>query len=213
MVAPSEPRTLVMHGLRLKGFAEPPAVAEAVDVDEQLAKAVLDDLVAEGLASYREGRMSGFTLTPVGRSDHARRLSEELDRHGVRDAIVAAYRRFLTRNQDLLGVCTAWQLREDGPSGEPVVNDHSDPAYDARVIEQLGEIDAWIQPVCAELAASLARYGRYGPRLTHALERLRAGDLDWFTKPMIPSYHTTWFELHEDLLATLGIERGQEERP
>ena len=37
-----------------------------------------------------------------------------------------------------------------------------------------------------------------------------AGDTDWFTKPMIPSYHTVWFELHEDLLATLGIERGSE---
>ncbi|MFP5254926.1 MAG: transcriptional regulator [Acidimicrobiia bacterium] len=211
MAAPSEPRTLVMHGLRLKGFAEPPAVVESVGVDEQTVKSVLDDLVVEGLASYREGRMSGFTLTPVGRAAHARLLSEELDRHGVRKAITAAYRRFLTRNQDLLGVCTAWQLREDDPSGDPVVNDHSDPAYDAGVIERLGEIDEWIQPVCAELASSLDRYGRYGPRLAHALERLRAGDTDWFTKPMIPSYHTIWFELHEDLLATLGIERGQEE--
>ena len=211
MAAPSEPRTLVMHGLRLKGFAEPAAVADAVDVDEQAAKSLLDDLVAEGLASYREGRMSGFTLTPAGRTEHARLLSEELARHAVREAITAAYRRFLTRNQDLLGVCTAWQLREDDPSGEPVINDHSDPAYDAAVIERLGEIDAWIQPVCAELASSLARYAGYGPRLTHALERLRAGESDWFTKPMIPSYHTIWFELHEDLLATLGIERGQEE--
>jgi hypothetical protein len=27
---------------------------------------------------------------------------------------------------------------------------------------------------------------------------------------MIDSYHSVWFELHEDLLATLGIERGSE---
>ena len=27
---------------------------------------------------------------------------------------------------------------------------------------------------------------------------------------MIDSYHTVWFELHEDLLATLGIERSSE---
>ncbi len=27
---------------------------------------------------------------------------------------------------------------------------------------------------------------------------------------MIPSYHTVWFEMHEDLLCTLGIERGAE---
>jgi hypothetical protein len=27
---------------------------------------------------------------------------------------------------------------------------------------------------------------------------------------MIASYHTVWFELHEDLLCTLGIERSSE---
>jgi hypothetical protein len=27
---------------------------------------------------------------------------------------------------------------------------------------------------------------------------------------MIDSYHTVWFELHEDLLSTLGIERSKE---
>jgi hypothetical protein len=27
---------------------------------------------------------------------------------------------------------------------------------------------------------------------------------------MIESYHTVWFELHEDLLATLGIQRAGE---
>ena len=37
-----------------------------------------------------------------------------------------------------------------------------------------------------------------------------SGDTDWFTKPMLPSYHTVWFEMHEDLLSTLGIERGSE---
>jgi hypothetical protein len=27
--------------------------------------------------------------------------------------------------------------------------------------------------------------------------------------PLIDSFHTVWFELHEHLLATLGIERGR----
>lgn len=211
MAAPSEPRTLALHGLRLAGVAEPTGLAATVGLDQASAKELLEDLVAEGSATYREGPMPGFALTPAGRAEHARRLGEELDRHGLRAAVAAAYRRFLTRNQDLLGLCTAWQLREGDPSGQPVANDHADPAYDAAVIERLGEIDEWIQPVCAELAGSLERYGRYGPRLTYALERLRSGERDWFTKPMIPSYHTVWFELHEDLLATLGIERDQEE--
>ena len=67
-----------------------------------------------------------------------------------------------------------------------------------------------MQPICAELAATLERFGSYGPRLAEARARVEGGDVDWFTKPMIDSYHTVWFELHEDLLATLGIERSTE---
>jgi hypothetical protein len=197
-----------MHGLRLKGFAEATAVAEVVAVPEAEVKSTLDDLVAQQLASYRDGRLSGFTLTPAGRAEHARLLAAELDAFGVRAAVHAAYARFLAHNADLLTVCTAWQLREDG--GQAVVNDHSDGEYDAEVIERLAAIHAHAEPICQELAASLERYAGYAPRLTSALERVREGDHDWFTKPMIASYHTIWFELHEDLLATLGIQRGHE---
>lgn len=208
MTAPSDPRMLVMHGLRLKGFADPPAVAETVAVPEADAKVILDQLVAEELASYRDGRLSGFTLTAVGRAEHARLLADELDTHRVRDAIKAAYSKFLGLNAGLLEVCTSWQLRE--VDGESTLNDHSDPTYDGGVVEELAELHGRVHPICDELGASLARYGRYGPRLVAAIDRVRAGEIDWFTKPMIASYHTVWFELHEDLLATLGIERGSE---
>jgi hypothetical protein len=74
----------------------------------------------------------------------------------------------------------------------------------------MAEIDSAIQPVCAALAAVLERFDGYGERFATALDRVRGGDLDWFTKPMIDSYHTVWFELHENLLATLGIQRAKE---
>ena len=209
MSTPSDPQTLVMHGLRLKGFAEAAGVAEAIGVPEAEAKPVLDQLVAEGLAQYRDGKLSGFSLTKPGRVRHAELLAEELDRTGTRAAIDAAYRDFLQLNTDLLGICTEWQLRDVG--GESTVNDHSDPAYDAAVIDKLAGLHEKVAPICDALGAALQRYEGYGPRLAAALERVRSGDSDWFTKPMIPSYHTVWFELHEDLLATLGIERGSEE--
>jgi hypothetical protein len=38
-----------------------------------------------------------------------------------------------------------------------------------------------------------------------------AGQVDWFTHPLIDSYDTVWFELHEDLLATLAVERSKED--
>jgi hypothetical protein len=200
-----------MHGLRLKGFAEAPAVAEVVALPEADVKSLLDGLVDQELATYRDGRLSGFTLSSAGRTEHARLLSEELDVHRVRDAVHAAYARFLRHNGDLLEVCTAWQLREI--DGKSAVNDHSDPSYDAGVIEQLADVHGHVEPICAELACSLQRFSVYGPRLIAALDRVRAGEINWFTKPMIASYHTIWFELHEDLLSTLGIERGQEVAP
>jgi hypothetical protein len=61
------------------------------------------------------------------------------------------------------------------------------------------------------LGALLDRFGRYEDRLSAAVARVEAGDHDWFTKPLIDSYHTVWFELHEDLLSTLGKERASEE--
>ena len=208
MSAPSDPRTLVMHGLRLKGFGEAAAVAEAVGVAEADAKPVLDELVVEGLATYRDGRLSGFSLTKEGRAHHAQALAEELDRAGRRGEVEDAYRRFLELNPRLLAVCTAWQLKD--AEGEAIVNDHTDEAYDAGVIEQLSSLHAKAEPICDRLGSYLDRFAAYGPRLSHALQRVRAGDGDWFTKPMIASYHTVWFEMHEDLLCTLDIERGSE---
>jgi hypothetical protein len=208
MTAPSDPRFLVLHGLRLKGFADAAAVAEAGGVDEADAKPLLDTLVIEERATYREGRLTGFALTPAGRAEHAQLIAEELERSGQREAVHGAYARFLSINQDLLAICTAWQLRE--VDGEPVANDHTDAAHDAAVIDRLARLDAQVQPIGAALGAALHRFAAYGPRLASALARVQAGDHDWFTKPMIASYHTVWFELHEDLLATLGIERSTE---
>ena len=201
-------RMLVLHGLRLKGFAAAAAVLDAVGLAEQEAKPELDRLVEDGLATYRDGRLSGYSLTPAGRVEHARLLLEELETTGRRAEVDAAYQRFLGINQDLLGICTAWQLRD--VDGESVINDHTDADHDAAVIASLEELHAKVAPICADLGQALPRFAGYGPRLAHALERVQAGDVDWFTKPMLPSYHTVWFELHEDLLATLGIERASE---
>jgi hypothetical protein len=126
--------------------------------------------------------------------------------------VESAYSQFLEGNQGFLGLCTDWQLRPDpaDPSGEPIVNDHSAPDYDEAVIDRLAETDSIVQPVCESLAVVLERFGGYGERFATALDRVTGGDLEWFTKPMIDSYHTVWFELHENLLATLGIQRSRE---
>ena len=208
MAHPSEPRFLALHGLRLKGFAEAPAVASALGVDGERVAKELEALADEGLVVRREGRISGWSLTPDGRRAHAALAGEELEASGGRAAVDAAYRRFLEVNRDMLGVCTDWQLR--AVDGQQVVNDHADAAYDADVVQRLVGIHDRVRPITADLRDVLDRFGRYGERLRNALEKVVAGEGEWFTKPVIDSYHTVWFELHEDLLATLGIERASE---
>ena len=204
-MADSGARLTVLHGLRLKGFAETGPVAERAAVEHESCESQLASAEAEGLVVHREGRVSGWMLTPSGRAEVAKLLASELDLSAARGMIEEAYGRFLAVNVGFLALCTDWQMID-----EQTLNDHSDPVYDGRIIGRLGELDDQVQPVCADLGTALGRLAGYGGRLAAARTKVENGDTDWFTKPMIESYHTVWFELHEDLLATLGIERSKE---
>jgi hypothetical protein len=208
MPFPSEPDVLVLLGLRLASFGPSDVVAEAAGLTGSETAERLPVLAEAGLALHRDGRRPGWMLTPAGRAEGERRLADELDASGARDLVTDAYHRFLAVNQRLLDACTDWQLRD--VDGAALVNDHTDADHDGQVVDELVAIDRAIQPVVSDLADALARMGGYGPRLTSALAKVQGGDPDWFTKPTIASYHTVWFELHENLLATLGIERGSE---
>jgi hypothetical protein len=200
----SDARFLVAHALRLKGFAPAPAVAALSGLDEDIVTTHLEALRADGHAQLREGRISGWSLTAAGRSGHAAACAADVA--GCRDAIHAGYQRFVQLNQPFLVVCTDWQLR----GGPQSLNDHTDAAYDAGVVARLVAIDADLQPVLTDLAGAMHRFGGYAARLGEARKRVESGEQEWFTGAMIESYHTVWFELHEDLLATLGIERAKE---
>lgn len=67
--------------------------------------------------------------------------------------------------------------------------------------------------MCAVLTAAagpLPRLGTYTTRLCAALAKIHAGDVSWFTRPIVDSYHTVWFELHEELIGAAGLTRGDE---
>lgn len=200
----SAPRFLVLHGLRLKGFGEAPAIADAVGLDVGTVEEHLAKLQADELALRRDGRLAGWALTAAGRLEQQRLAAEDAADAGATDAVHRAYERFLGLNVQVLGACTDWQVRNDAP------NDHADAAHDTAVLERLRGIHAALAPILDDLAGALARYRHYAPRFDAAIARLDAGEFEWFTKPLIDSFHTIWFELHEDLLSTLGIERSQE---
>jgi hypothetical protein len=205
----SEPRFLVLHGLRLKGFADTVFLAERAGIDPTGTEELLRSLTADGLVREHEGRAVPWSLSPEGRAEHGRLVAEELDASGTRPVVDDAYERFRALNPELLQLFTDWQVLPGATP--PRLNDHSDDEYDRDVVERLAGAHARACPIIDGVGAHLERFGGYRSRLGAAVDRLRAGDREWFTGMLVDSYHTVWFELHEDLMATLGLERGAEE--
>lgn len=211
----SSPAILALLGLRLKGFATSEQVATLVGLSEAAVEAVLQEASASNQAVFRDGRRTGWTLKPGGRAEIERLLSDELDEAGCRQLAQSAYDRFLALNGTMLQVCTNWQVKD---TDTQILNDHEDPAYDELVIADLGKLDEAVQPICAELADELDRFSiysrrfssSYSRRFSSSLAKVQSGERAWFAAPIKESYHTVWFELHEDLLATLGIDRATE---
>jgi len=195
---------VVLHALRCVGFADLPRLAAATGLDPADVESELIDLAVAGQVTRTAGAFGGWGLTEAGRAADAERIAAELDAAGARPAVAGAYDRFLVLNPELLDLCTAWQLRS--ADGTLTPNDHTDAGYDARVLDRFTDFDRRAEAVCAELAAALPRFGRYRVRLAGALARARSGELDFLTDNLA-SYHIVWFQLHEDLLATLGIPR------
>ena len=195
---------LVLHTLRCVGHAALPRVADTTGLARSEAESELIDLAVAGFVTRTAGEFGGWGLTPAGRAVDEQRIAAELEAAAARDTVAAAYQEFLVLNPELLELCTAWQMRQIG--GVAVPNEHTDAGYDARVLGLFVAFDERAAVVCASLASALARFARYQVRLAQALARARAGERDYLADNM-ESYHVVWFQLHEDLLATLGLPR------
>jgi hypothetical protein len=201
MSHPTRTDLLVVHTLRCMGAAGLPRVAAAAGLPPSDVESELIDLAVAGLATFEFG---GWRLTDAGRVADAERIADELAAAGARAIVARAFDGFLGLNPELLDLCTAWQLRS--VDGLVTTNDHRDPAYDAKVFALFEDMDQRVNDVCAELWAAMQRFHRYRVRLADALARARGGELEYLCDGM-DSYHSVCFQLHEDLLATLGIPR------
>jgi hypothetical protein len=200
---------MVLNAVRLKGMVDAPAVADMTSLPQRDVDQLLDDLAGVGAVANRPGPVVRWALTPVGREEHARLLAIDVEAVRAAGALHDGYETFRRLNAELLAVCTAWQLRRVGSAQMP--NDHLDEAYDRRVVERLSRFHTRASRLCMQLGGVLERLVPYDARLGRALDRVRAGAKEWFASPAVASYHSVWFELHEDLLAALGIPRATEE--
>ncbi len=222
----TEPYLLVWLALRLKGLGEVATVAEIHGLSIIQTEQLLAQLVNDERCVYRAvDGVKKYILTPNGRDEGEQALAAELDETQTREVVAAAYREFRRLNPTMLQLCTDWQIvpadyqqprdsqQLESQQASPIgrrLNDHTDPSYEAAVLKRLIALNDQLSDVLTSLSEALDRYRNYHRRFDTALKQLAAGELDYFTKPTISSYHTIWFELHEDLLATLNLNRAAE---
>lgn len=206
----SDPGLLVLHAVRVLGFADTPKVAQRFALDETETARSLDAAKAQGWVDYSGfADLQGWSMTERGRGENERCLARELADSGGADEVERVHRAFLPLNGLLQQACTDWQLRPGG-DGRLMSNDHTDPTWDDGVLDELATIDRALGPLVARLTAVLDRFAGYDTRFAGALARARAGERDWVDRTDVDSCHRVWFELHEDLIATLGLRRGEE---
>ncbi|MDB5577019.1 MAG: hypothetical protein JWR80_2195 [Bradyrhizobium sp.] len=195
-------RHLVLHGLAVKKHATAQQVAELVGLDPALAEALLAEATATARAQESGGK---YVLTPLARvaleGDYSRHWSDLRES----ETFLAAYEAFERINVPLKATITDWQTIDLG--GTRVTNDHSDQVHDLKIIGRLGELHERADRILGQLEKVQPRFEFYRRNLLAALEHAEDGDIEWVSAARLPSYHTLWFELHEDLLRLLGRQR------
>jgi hypothetical protein len=208
MTHASTPELLVLHAVRLQGVADDQQVARRFALDLAVTKELLLDYQAYGWVTWSEvAGIGGWSLMASGRKENERRLAAELEAVVGTEPVREIHQAFLPLNERLQIACTQWQLKptDDDPHA---FNDHTDPAWDRRVISELTALAEQLDPMTKTLEAILDRFQGYRLRFAAALKRVQRGDTGWVDRTDVDSCHKVWFELHEDLIATLGLTRG-----
>jgi len=205
MSSATDTELLALHGLAVKKAGSPAAVAAVVGADEGEIEASLEAAVAAGRAAGAKGT---FMVSPAGREWLTEQYPDAFAGFRADPAATETYERFERINRELLSLFTDWQMVPSA-GGERVPNDHSDADYDTGVIDRLGAQHEKAERVLDSFAALEARLGLYKERLDSAYDKALAGEVEWVSGARIDSYHTVWFELHEDLLRMLGREREE----
>ena len=190
--------------LRIKGFGKGDAIAEAMGASAEEVQGVLADLVAR---QWVEETKVGYRLSPSGRAEADKAFG--LERAALDQNIFSKlYEEFSPINDAFKQLVTRWQMRTVGD--RQVRNDHTDAAYDKSVLEGFDPIHHDISDLIGTIAATAPRVGGYKQRLDLALGKIRSGDVSYIAAPDRDSYHTAWFELHQDLIGLAGTTRQKE---
>ena len=194
----------VLNAVVLKQMALAAAVSEATGVALDDVEALVADLAGSGLlVAIGDHAMPTDLAAPALTGAAAERYA------ALRkdDAVLRQVDRFEDTNRQLLATMTAWQTVQ--VAGRQVANDHTDAAYDDKVVAKVDRLVTRLGPLLDALAAYDARFALYRQRFDAALGAVDSGDRDLVSSPVRDSVHTIWFEYHEDLLRAMGRTRTE----
>ena len=193
----------VLRALLIKGSATPGALAESLLSSLEEVRPVLDPLVGEGLV---QRQADAVRLTQNGKTKGQALIAANQLRWGLENARTALDS-FHALDLRVKEAVTAWQLRTVG--GAQALNHHTDPAYDAEVLDRLSAIQQDTAHWMESVSGAPAELSWYLSRLERALALARS-DQRFVASPRVDSYHGVWFELHEELILLAGRSRAEE---
>ncbi|MGB0121639.1 MAG: hypothetical protein WBP55_11885 [Solirubrobacterales bacterium] len=187
---------VTLHTLKIKGRAGEEEILTVVGGSPEELSATLASLSEQELVVERTGgRRPGWMLSPTGRAKHEELLAEGVSDED-RENLAEIYEGFLALNATVKEISSKWQAV-------------SDDAERFELMEEMHEVHPDAAETLSNAGGIIDRFGRYGDRLGTALEMVEE-DPRYMVSPAVDSYHTIWFEAHEDFLLTLGRTRQQE---
>lgn len=193
----------VLNAVTLKKMASAPVVAQVCGAEISQVEAVLSALAEQGLVALIDGAaLPGDDAEPTLARAAAHHYAAVREDHEIASLVD----RFEATNTRFLQTMSSWQQVDVG--GRKVANDHSDSAYDDKVISRLGRLVRALDPLLDALAGHDGRFAAYRRRFETATELIDRGEHQLVSSPTEDSVHNIWFEFHEDLLRTLGRKRA-----
>lgn len=149
--------------------------------------------------AYFRATPRGFILLPGGREWLLRELQAEVANANA-PGLEQVYQEFLALNQRFKQLVSEWQVRRDDGSGD----------WKA-LVGSMDTLHRDFLPLVERTSSEIPRLSPYTVRFEAAVQAMRDGDTTMLAAPIKDSYHTVWFEFHEELITLTGRDRGTEE--
>ena len=183
----------VLRAVGLAGVADLATVARATGLAADDARARVTSAEAAGLVSETP---RGYRLTAEGREEVAEGLQRERD--GLdRAAMEELYEAFVRIDRGFKELVTEYQLSQE-------------PTRFSWAVASMTDVHPKVRDLAARASELVPRLAPYGTRFDDAMAHLENGDEKYLVSVTTDSYHTVWFQFHEELIEMAGRTRAEE---